>query len=70
MVAAGETVAVEPAAKPLSHVIEPVQFVTVKVALSPAQIAGLFTTGVGFGFTVTVATTVPLQPVGSVQVAV
>ena len=70
MVVFGDTVAVEPAAKPLSHVIDPVQFVTVKVVLSPAQIAGLFTAGVGFGFTVTVATTVPLQPVRSVQVAV
>ena len=62
--------AVEPAAKPLSHVTEPEQFVTVKVVLSPAQIVGLFTAGVGFGFTVTVETTVPTQPAAVVQVAV
>ena len=70
MVDGGLTLAVEPAGSPLSHVTEPEQFVTVRVALSTAQIDGLFTAGVGFGFTVTVETTVPTQPAAVVQVAV
>ena len=70
MVVFGDTVAVVPAAKPLSQVTEPEQFVTVKVVLSPAHIVGLFTAGVGFGLTVTVETTVPTQPAAVVQVAV
>ena len=70
MATVGDTVAVVPAAKPLSQVTEPEQFVTVNVALVPAQIAGLFTVGAGFGLTVTVLTTVPTQPAAVVQVAV
>ena len=70
MVDGGLTLAVEPAGSPLSQVTEPEQFVTVKVVLSPAQIVGLFTAGVGFGLTVTVETTVPTQPAAVVQVAV
>jgi hypothetical protein len=34
----------------------------VKLAVSPRQILGLFTVIVGFGFTVTVETAVPVQP--------
>ena len=34
----------------------------VKLAVCPLQIAGLFTVTVGFGFTVTVDTAVPVQP--------
>ena len=45
----GLTVAVAPAGKPLFQVTVPAQFVTVNVALEPAQIAVLFTVGVGFG---------------------
>ncbi len=36
--------------------------VAVNVAVAPAQIVGEFTAIVGNGFTVTVATAVPLQP--------
>ena len=70
MVILGDTVAVIPAGKPLSHVTVPTQFATVKVALAPAQMAGLLTVGVGLGFTVTTLTTVPTQPDAVVQVAV
>ena len=52
MVILGDTVAVVPAGKPLSHVTVPTQFATVKVALAPAQMAGLLTVGVGLGFTI------------------
>jgi hypothetical protein len=34
----------------------------VKLAVSPRQILGLFTVIVGFGFTLTVETAVPVQP--------
>ena len=70
MATVGDTVAVAPLGRPLSHVTIPSQAVTVNVALVPAQIAGLFTVGVGFGLTVTVLTTVPTQPAAVVQVAV
>ena len=42
----------------------------VSVTLLPAHIVGLFTVKTGFGFTITVETTVPTQPAAVVQVAV
>ena len=72
MATVGDTVAVAPVGRPLSHVTVPAQAVTVKVVLVPAHIAGfgLLITGAGFGLTVTVLTTVPTQPAAVVQVAV
>jgi hypothetical protein len=54
---------------PVFQEIVPEQLVTVSVALSPSHIVALLTDGVGFGFTVTLPVSVPLQ-VPTVQVAV